>query len=79
MSHIIKKYIYIAVQCNALLDPANGVVSTTGYGVGDIAIYTCNEGYVLLGSDTQTCLSSGQWSGSPATCGGKLHIYVRYT
>ena len=61
----------IAIQCPALSDPENGAVSITGTGVGDTATYTCNSGYELSGSDTRTCQSNGEWSGSAPTCEGK--------
>ena len=61
----------LAVQCPALSDPENGAVSITGTGVGDIATYTCNDGFELSGSDTRTCESDGEWSGSAPTCEGK--------
>ena len=59
---------FLAVQCDALSDPANGAVSVTGTGVGDTATYSCNDGYELNGSGTQTCQSNGDWSELPPTC-----------
>ena len=69
---------FLAVQCPALSDPENGAVSTTGTGVGDTATYTCNSGYELSGSDTRTCQSNGEWSGSAPTCEGKYSILQVY-
>ena len=62
----------LAVQCPALSDPENGAVTTTGTGVGDTATYTCNSGFEISGSDTRTCQSNGEWSGSAPTCEGNL-------
>ena len=64
----------LAIQCDALSDPANGTVSITGTGVGDTATYSCDEGYELSGSGTLTCQLNGEWSGSPPTCEGKHSI-----
>ena len=44
---------------------------TTTYG-GSVATYSCNEGYVLCGSENRTCQSNGSWSGSPPECISKL-------
>ena len=30
--------------------------------------FTCNTGYEITGSDTRTCQSDGNWSGSSAMC-----------
>ena len=61
--------IYFTV-CDTLSNPVNGGVTTTGTGVGDTAVYYCDYGYEMIGDDTQTCQSSGNWSGSPPTCRG---------
>ena len=70
----VHTYLFIIgiVQCDALFDPDNGNVSTngTGFGIGDIATYFCDDGYDLIGNDTITCQSNGSWSGSPPTCQG---------
>ena len=38
---------------------------------GDTCSFTCNTGYELTGSDTRTCQSDGNWSGTEALCGGR--------
>ena len=35
---------------------------------GDTCSFTCDTGYELTGSDTRTCQSNGNWSGSNVTC-----------
>ena len=47
-------------SCSAALcpDPAaivNGMVTFTGNSVDDTAAYTCDPGFVLIGSETTTC------------------------
>ena len=54
--------------------PANGriVLCSSGRaGVGfegGTCTFTCNTGYELIGSDTRTCHSNGNWSGSDVIC-----------
>ena len=35
---------------------------------GDTCIFTCNEGYRLIGSENKTCGDDGIWSDTDATC-----------
>ena len=52
-----------------LPSPVNGAVKVTGTAVGDIATYTCSEGYLLSGGDaTSTCQGDNTWSGRVPTC-----------
>ena len=55
-------------RCPILLDPTNGFVNVTGNSHGDTAIYTCEDGFSLVGSQTQICGVDGIWSGSAPTC-----------
>ena len=52
------------VECPQLQDPANGAVSQPN----NVATYTCDPGFVLVGSETQMCMTDGTWSGQPPTC-----------
>ena len=62
-----------AVDCGSLTNPANGQVShTAGTKFGEIAIYSCEPGYNLVGDSTRTCQATGEWSGSEPTCQGVL-------
>ena len=38
----------------------------------------CNAGYDLIGTNTRTCLESGDWSGSPPTCSGQFLLSFCY-
>jgi len=68
------------VPCPSLTDPKNGIMNCS---LGDDRIlsykdtcsFTCNTGYELTGSDTRTCQSDGNWSGSETICrGGNMKI-----
>ena len=66
---------FILVPCSILTDPNNGTIicSLENDGVPsyeDTCSFTCNTGYELTGSDTRTCQSSGNWSGSDVVCIG---------
>ena len=64
--------ILAVVDCGNLTDPANGQVThTTGTTFGQIATYSCNIGYNLVGNSTGVCQDTGEWSGN-ATCQGML-------
>lgn len=36
---------------------------------GTFAAYSCDDGYLLLGSKSRYCLDEGKWSGSLPVCG----------
>ena len=42
-------------MCDAPVDIDNGVVTFNGILVGDMANYTCNSGFELIGDATTTC------------------------
>eukprot|EP00058_Branchiostoma_floridae_P019747 XP_002605237.1 hypothetical protein BRAFLDRAFT_92290 [Branchiostoma floridae] len=56
-----------AVQCTKLTPPANGAVTGPNY-YGNMATFTCNPGYKLVGTSTRTCQSDGTWSGGSPIC-----------
>ncbi|XP_035675073.1 CUB and sushi domain-containing protein 3-like [Branchiostoma floridae] len=53
--------------CQPLAFPNHGTV-TGGNNYGNVATYTCDVGYDLIGNPTQTCQDNQQWTGSPPTC-----------
>ena len=70
--------------CPSLTIPTNGVITFTpgvdnsNIGLGSVATYSCNLGYVLVGQTTRVCQSLtgtiGVWSGNQPTCQGKIAI-----
>ena len=63
----------ILVQCPLLTTPNNGMIDCSLGDDGvpfyeDTCSFTCNTGYELIGSDTRTCQSNGNWSGSVDIC-----------
>ena len=57
-----------ATSCGPLAPPSNGAVTFDSALFGDMATYTCSDGYVLAGSETRLCGADGSWSGVAATC-----------
>ncbi|XP_078598028.1 sushi, von Willebrand factor type A, EGF and pentraxin domain-containing protein 1-like [Branchiostoma floridae x Branchiostoma japonicum] len=53
--------------CPTLTPPTNGAVSGSN-SLGDVATFTCNSGYNLVGGSTRTCQADLSWSGSSPTC-----------
>ena len=43
----------------------------------DTCSFTCNAGYELTGSDTRTCQSNGNWSGTNIVCRRATVITLR--
>ncbi|TSK20132.1 CUB and sushi domain-containing protein 3 [Bagarius yarrelli] len=56
------------ISCGMLPTPPNGKKIGTQTTFGATAIFTCDVGYVLVGSTVRECLASGLWSGSETRC-----------
>ena len=44
-----------AALCDDPVDIRNGIVTFNGGSIGDMAAYTCNSGFELIGNATRTC------------------------
>ncbi|XP_060580368.1 sushi, von Willebrand factor type A, EGF and pentraxin domain-containing protein 1-like [Ruditapes philippinarum] len=55
-------------DCKGLPYPDNGTVSASETTFGQVASYTCNEGFTLQGTSSRFCQPDGSWSGSTPTC-----------
>ena len=61
------------VQCPTLVAPSNGRLEIAGPGGNeDVATYSCDTGFNLVGMPQRVCQSDGTWSGSEPTCEGKI-------
>ena len=77
-SVIYTDFLY-AVGCPLLSDPANGMVVLTGASSGDMATYSCDPGFMLVGSTILTCGDDSMWSDDPPVCepmGNEQHDYI---
>ena len=55
--------------CDDLSSPSNGSVKVNGHRTDDTAVYSCDDGFTLVGEDTmRTCLSNSDWSGEAPIC-----------
>jgi hypothetical protein len=50
------------VDCGTIEAPVNGAVSFSSTTYNSTAYFSCNDGYMLAGDETITCLASGVWS-----------------
>ena len=57
-----------AIDCGDPGTPTNGQRSLSSTTYNSVVTYTCDVGYTLQGSNSRTCQSDGQWSGSVAQC-----------
>ena len=46
--------------------------TSAGTSFGDVASYSCDVGYMLIGLKERTCQADGQWNGSVPTCESEL-------
>lgn len=59
----------IQITCNETnLFIANGQAAVNGTGLGDVASFSCDIGYVLVGPAERTCVEDGYWSGVEPLC-----------
>jgi len=49
----------------------NGSVNETGRGVSSMVLYSCDEGFVLEGSDQRICQENGSWTDGAPSCSGE--------
>ena len=61
----------IVVDCMELLPLENGTIVLSNTTYLSVAMYECNEGFLLQGNGTRVCTESGMWSGEEPTCQGK--------
>ena len=57
-----------ALFCPDLENPENGQVTLTNRLPGSVATYTCDAGFILIGSQTRSCQNNGFWSGIMPLC-----------
>ncbi|XP_056393196.1 sushi domain-containing protein 2 [Hyla sarda] len=56
------------ISCGWLEPPKNGKKEGTSYLNNSEVIFTCNKGYLLVGSSSRKCQADGTWSGETSQC-----------
>ena len=65
------------VDCPALPQPENGLLSTYGVALETKVTLTCNRGYTLFGEGILHCSSNGKWDAKLGDC--KKGKYIKLT
>ena len=81
-SNVICSLSIPAVDCGDPGTPTNGQRSLSSTTYNSVVTYTCDAGYTLQGSNSRTCQSNGQWSGSVPQCNRELvcllHLIMKW-
>ena len=82
-SEILRSVIFFVfftvITCPALTVPNAQIQdpSSDPYQFNDVVKFVCNTGYQLVSGDlSRTCRSDGTWSGDPAVCKSRNHVYM---
>ena len=63
------QYTCTVVDCGALTHPLSGQVNiSSGTTYNQVAIYSCDTGYNLVGSPSRICQANGMWSSTAPSC-----------
>ncbi len=65
------------VDCGPLENPGNGTVTVGNTTFGSEALYSCDEGYGIVGNVSRVCQDNQEWSGSAPECGKCVYIIVK--
>ena len=72
-------YIYVyadacCIGCKVPGKPANGMRSFQSTAIGSTVMYTCDDGFKLVGDKSRSCLDTGLWNGSVPACNCMKHM-----
>ncbi|XP_064397056.1 sushi, von Willebrand factor type A, EGF and pentraxin domain-containing protein 1-like isoform X3 [Halichondria panicea] len=56
------------VDCGQLTSPSNGLVTVSVTTFLSEAMYSCSNGYILMGVASRTCMADRNWSDAEPTC-----------
>ena len=62
------------ILCPDLPDIVDGMVTIVGQSVDSLAVYSCSEGFDLIGDDVRVCLENATWNGSAPICQGQFSL-----
>ena len=72
LSWMLFHAICLVVNCGSPGTSPNGQRTGSSTTYNSVVTYTCNTGYTWKGSNSRTCQSNGQWSGSVPGCNHKF-------
>ena len=70
--HIVTLLVAVVVNCGDPDTPENGRRELSSTTFRAAALYSCNDGFSLVGSVLRICTASGEWSGFIPTCKSEL-------
>ena len=78
---LIQLSLPVVIDCGGLTDPESGQVTISpgivaATGLNAVAMYTCNDGYDLVGDTMRTCQSDAQWNGTEPVCMSKSLVFL---
>ena len=57
--------------CDTIEAPTNGQKQGDVFTFGSTVNFTCNDGFIMNGESSITCLANRRWSALPPTCDSK--------
>lgn len=71
----------VPVMCPSINAPENGLILSTKekYHFGDLVRFQCDFGYVMTGSSSLLCTSTGIWNGTVPECKCKCLLFKNYS
>ena len=67
---ILVQFLFVEKRCQQLYAPPHGSLEPCSNLPGQTCEFSCNKGYILMGSRKRTCNSDGTWTGTPTQCKG---------
>lgn len=62
-------YVYnVVVDCGSPGTPTNGLSDIITTIFGSVVNHSCDDEFILCGSENRTCQANGMWSGSVPDC-----------
>lgn len=65
-------FVDVVVNCGDPGTPRNGRREVSSTTFRSAVLYSCNDGFSLVGSELRVCTASGEWSGFIPTCKSEL-------
>ena len=67
-------YLPLAVDCGYIATPQNGTKLGEETTYPHSMEFSCDEGFIMLGSSIRNCQANGTWDGQETTCEGNNNL-----